>query len=168
MRRSPNRCISDKCAMGFTLIEVLIALAIFGMASVVLTFSFSNAVIALQRQQPNQHWENDLQFVRRQVLVAESIDDLEEGDEIDSLSSGVITWEATDIEMTDLIDFYKVTVEYDIEDAPEELQQHTEVLYLLRPAWSEGEFAGDRQELLQDKQEKLRQHRQSMGMYNLP
>lgn len=151
---------------GFTIIEVLLALAIFGAAATVLTFAFTNSVIALQRQQPNRHWEADLQFVRRQVLQAESIDDLEEGDEIDSLSSGEIKWEATEIELTNLIDYYKVTIEYEIEDAPEGMEQHTEVLYLLRPAWSEGEFAGDRQELLQDKQQKLNNHRQSMGILN--
>ena len=159
---------ATQASKGFTIIEVLLALAIFGTAATVLTFAFTNSVIALQRQQPNRHWESDLQFVRRQVLQAESIDDLEEGEEIDSLSSGEITWEATEIELTNLIDYYKVTIEYEIEDAPEGLDQHTEVLYLLRPAWSEGEFAGDRQELLQDKQQKLNNHRQAMGIRNLP
>jgi len=156
-----------KAFWGFTIIEVVIALAIFGTASVVLTIAFSNAVHGLNRQKKNQHWENDLQFVRRQVLLAKDKEELEDGEDIDTLSSGEISWEA-EIEMTDLIDYYKVTVHYDIEDAPEDYQEHSEVLYLLRPAWSEGEFAGDRQELLQDKQEKLRSHRQSMGMYNLP
>ena len=55
-------------------------------------------------------------------------------------------------------------MEYEIEDAPEGYEQDSETLYLLRPAWSEGEFAADRQELLQDKQEQLRMARQESGM----
>ena len=153
------------CSKGFTIIEVLLALAIFGTAATVLTFSFTNSIIALKRQQPNRHWESDLQFVRRLVLQAKDVDELQEGDEIDTLSSGEISWEA-EIEPTNLIDYYKVTVEYEIEDAPEGMDSHTEVLYLLRPAWSEGEFAGDRQELLQDKQQKLNNHRQATGILN--
>jgi len=156
---------SANCSKGFTIIEVLLALAIFGTAATVLTFSFTNSIIALKRQQPNRHWESDLQFVRRLVLQAKDVNELQEGDEIDTLSSGEISWEA-EIEPTNLIDYYKVTVEYEIEDAPEGMDSHTEVLYLLRPAWSEGEFAGDRQELLQDKQQKLNNHRQAMGILN--
>jgi len=151
---------------GFTVIEVLIALAILSAGATVLTFAFANAVKALKRQQDNSHWENDLQFVRRQVLLAKNMDELEEGDEIDTLSSGTITWEATEIEMSELIDLFRVHVEYEIEDAPEGYQNHSEVLHLLRPAWSQGEFAGDRQELLQDKQEKLRTSRQESGLMN--
>ena len=149
---------------GFTIIEVLVALAILSTGAFVLTFAFANAVNGLQRQKDNSQWENDLQFVRRQVLLAKNIEELEEGDEIETLSSGVITWEATEIEMAEVIDLFRVTVEYEIEDAPEGYEQHSETLYLLRPAWSEGEFAADRQELLQDKQEQLRMARQESGM----
>ena len=154
------------CAVqrGFTIIEVLVALAILSTGALVLTFAFANAVNGLQRQKDNSQWENDLQFVRRQVLLAKNMEELEEGDEIETLSSGVITWEATEIEMAEVIDLFRVTVEYEIEDAPEGYEKHSETLYLLRPAWSEGEFAADRQELLQDKQEKLRMARQESGM----
>ena len=154
------------CAVqrGFTIIDVLVALAILCSGALVLSFAFANAVNGLQRQKDNSQWENDLQFVRRQVLLAKNMEELEEGDEIETLSSGVITWEATEIEMAEVIDLFRVTVEYEIEDAPEGNEQHSETLYLLRPAWSEGEFAADRQELLQDKQEKLRMARQESGM----
>ena len=154
------------CAVqrGFTIIEVLVALAILSTGAFVLTFAFANAVNGLQRQKDNSQWENDLQFVRRQVLLAKNMEELEEGDEIETLSSGVITWEATEIEMAEVIDLFRVTVEYEIEDAPEGYEQLSETLYLLRPAWSEGEFAADRQELLQDKQEQLRMARQESGM----
>ena len=151
---------------GFTIIEVLVALAILGAGAFVLTFAFSNAVIGLRHQQDNSHWANDLQFVRRQVLLAKDMDTLEEGDEIDTLSSGTISWQASEIEMAEVIDLFRVIVEYEIEDAPEGLENHSEVLYLLRPNWSAGGFAGDRQELLQDKQGNLRRTRQESGMMN--
>ena len=160
--REPPRCGSP----GFTLIEVLVAVTIFGIGAFVMTFAFGNAVIGLHRQQDNSHWENDLQFVRRQVLLAENMEELEEGDEIETLSSGQITWKASEIEMADVIDLFRVVVEYEIEDAPEDMQTHAEVLYLLRPKWSQGEFASDRAELLQDKQDTLRQSRQESGMMN--
>ena len=151
---------------GFTLIEVLVALAILGVGAFALTFAFGNAVIGLHRQQDNGHWVSDLQFVRRQVLLAKDMDALEEGDEIDTLSSGVIAWQATEIEMAEVIDLFRVVLEYEIEDAPEGFQFHTEILYLLRPNWSGGEFAGDRQELLQDKRDNMRRSRQDGGLMN--
>ena len=151
---------------GFTLIEVLVALAILGVGAFALTFAFGNAVIGLHRQQDNGHWVSDLQFVRRQVLLAKDMDALEEGDEIDTLSSGVIAWQATEIEMAEVIDLFRVVLEYEIEDAPEGFQFHTETLYLLRPNWSGGEFAGDRQELLQDKRDNMRRSRQDGGLMN--
>lgn len=153
---------------GFTVIEVLVALVIFGAGSTVLTFAFSNAVLALRHQEKNNHWESDLQFVRRQVLVAKDLDELEDGDDIESLSSGEISWRASNVEMAEVVDLFKVTVEYEIEDAPEGYEHHTEVLYLLRPEWSNGEFAGDRETLLQDKRESLRSARQAAGMMNMP
>ena len=151
---------------GFTLIEVLVALAILGAGAFALTFAFGNAVIGLHRQQDNGHWVSDLQFVRRQVLLAKDMDVLKEGDEIDTLSSGVIAWQATEIEMAEVIDLFRVVLEYEIEDAPEGYQYHTEVLYLLRPNWSSGEFAGDRQDLLQDKRDNMRRSRQEEGLMN--
>ena len=159
--------MARKAAKGFTIIEVLVALVLFGAGSTVLTFSFGNAVLALRDPEKNNHWEADLQFVRRQVLMTKDIDDLEDGDEIDSLSSGEISWKGT-AEMAKVIDLFKVTVEYEIEDASEAKKHHTEVLYLLRPEWSKGEFAGDRETLLQDKRESLRSARQAAGMMNMP
>ena len=68
------------CAVqrGFTIIEVLVALAILSTGALVLTFAFANAVNGLQRQKDNSQWENDLQFVRRQVLLAKNMEELEE------------------------------------------------------------------------------------------
>ena len=68
--------------------------------------------------------------------------------------------------MADVIDLFRVVLEYEIEDAPEGFQYHTEVLFLLRPNWSSGEFAGDRQDLLQDKRDNMRRSRQEGGLMN--
>ena len=148
---------------GFTIIEVLVALAILSTGAFVLTFAFANAVNGLQRQKDNSQWENDLQFVRRQVLLAKNMEELEEGDEIETLSSGVITWEATEIEMAEVIDLFEL--QWNMRSRMRlRVMSNTQRLSIYFVLLGRKEFAADRQELLQDKQEQLRMARQESGM----
>ena len=141
-----------RAAAGFSLIEVVIAVAIFGAAATVLTLSFTNALLARERSVSNDLLEADIRAVRMQLLLEPSLEDAEDGGQFETLNSEEATWEAT-IEPTNIVDLFKVELRLEFSKPPEGLPgEHTEILYLLRPTWSESD---ERSDLLQEKREAL-------------
>lgn len=147
---------SRQTVTGFSLIEVVVALALFAMASVVLTSSFVNALLAREHGQSNDLRHADIRAVRMQLLLEPNLDDAESGDRYETLENGTASWEAS-IEPTNVIDLFEVQLMIEFSE-PQEGQDasHTESLYLLRPTWSE---AGERSDLLQDKKDDLQNSR---------
>lgn len=145
-----------KRTSGFTLIEVVIALAIFSTFAVYLTSAFVNALMAREFGNNNQLFEGDIRTVRMQLLLEDNRDDAEDGDEVDTLNSGTASWRAV-IEETNIIDLFQVGLEIEFLDPPEGTEgTYKETLYLLRPTWSESD---DRETLLEDKRDALRDSR---------
>ena len=141
---------------GFSLIEVVVALALFAMASVVLTSSFVNALLAREHGQSNDLRHADIRAVRMQLLLEPNIDDAEDGDRYDTLNNGTANWQAS-IEPTNVIDLFEVQLSIEFSEPQEEqAATHTESLYLLRPTWSESD---ERSDLLQDKKDELQNSR---------
>ncbi len=141
---------------GFSLIEVVVALALFAMASVVLSSSFVNALLAREHGQSNDLRHADIRAVRMQLLLEPNLDDAEDGDRYDTLNNGTANWEAS-IEPTNVIDLFEVQLRIEFSE-PQEQQAatYTESLYLLRPTWSKSD---ERSSLLQDKKDDLRSSR---------
>ena len=147
---------SRRTVSGFSLIEVVVALALFAMASVVLTSSFVNALLAREHGQSNDLRHADIRAVRMQLLLEPNVDDAEDGGRYDTLNNGTANWEAS-IEPTNVIDLFEVQLQIEFSD-PQEQQatSHAESLYLLRPTWSKSD---ERSDLLQDKKDELRSSR---------
>ena len=140
----------------FSLIEVVIALAVFGLASTVLMSSFVDALLSRNGTSNKSLIDNDIRAVRMQLLLEPNIEAAEDGNEYDSLSSGEASWTAT-INPTNLVDLFKVDFSIKFSDPPEgQSESYREILYLLRPTWSEKD---ERDELLQDKRKKLLESR---------
>ncbi len=147
---------SHRSIFGFSLIEVVIAIAIFAMAAVVLSSSFVNALLAREHGQSNERRNADIRAVRMQLLLEKNLDDAEDGSTYDTLNHGEAEWEAT-IEPTNVIDLFKVDWHLIFSEPPEgEYPKYEETLYLLRPTWSE---ADERSELLEDKKKALEDSR---------
>ncbi len=147
---------SPRTVYGFSLIEVVVALALFAMASVVLTSSFVNALLAREHGQSNDLRNADIRAVRMQLLLEPNRDDAEDGDRYETLNHGTANWEAT-IEPTNVIDLFLVQFHIEFSEPPEGSDpSHTETLYLLRPTWSESD---ERSDLLQDKKDELQDSR---------
>ena len=143
-------------ADGFSLIEVVVALALFAMAAVVLNSSFINALLARERGLSNDRLHADIQAVRLQLLLEPNLEDVEDGGRYETLNSGTANWEAS-VEPTNLIDLFHVQLQIEFSDPQDDqAATHTESLYLLRPTWSESD---ERSELLQDKKEELENSR---------
>ncbi len=141
---------------GFSLIEVVVALAIFAMSAVVLTDTFVNSLLAREKGVGNDTRNRDIRAVRMQLLLEPNRDDAEDGDTYETLSNGVASWEA-DIEPTNVIDLFQVQLRVDFEEPQDEQEaSYQETLYLLRPTWSESD---ERSDLLQEKKDALRNRR---------
>jgi len=160
MRKNNTYCyehlLYQKQTDAFSLIEVVIALAVFGLASTVLMSSFVDALLAREHNSNISLIDNDIRAVRMQLLLEPNIEVAEDGNEYDSLSSGEASWIAT-INPTNVVDLFKVDFRVKFSDPPEgQSEIYREILYLLRPTWSEKD---ERDELLQDKRKELLESR---------
>jgi len=121
---------------GFSLIEVVIAIALAGVAFLVLTETFFNVLLTLDNLESESDIEKDIRFVRREIIQISDRDELEEGGEITTLDLGEAQWEA-EAEETGTVDLFKVVLEITFENPEGEPLHYAETLYLLRPTWSD-------------------------------
>ena len=137
----------DRRTTAFTLIEVLISLAIFALAAVVLGAAYINVLNAYSRVNESARNENDIQFARHALLVETDREEAEEGGEFQTAEGRSVRWEAR-IEPTDIADLFDVTFTCELgrmQDAEPELIEQR--FRLLRPSWSiEDERATRRKE----------------------
>ena len=149
---------------GFMLIEVLIALAIFGLSAVYLVDGAFVASRTIRVMKDTREMEQDLLWVRSQVFQEADYEKMEEGGDIQALSMGEVKWE-TEIEMTEVLDLFKVRLilEYDGNDELGiEPGERVSQMLVYRPAWGKNsEFATERNRLLEDKRDKIREIQES-------
>ena len=147
---------------GFMLIEVLIALALFGLSAVFLVDGAFVAARTIRVMKDTREMEQDLLWVRGEIFKEPDSEKIEEGGDIESLSMGQVRWE-TEIEMSEVLDLYKVTLtlEYDgNEELGIESGERISKMYLFRPSWGKNsEFSSERARLLEDKREKIEEIR---------
>lgn len=137
---------------GFTLIEVLISVALLAGALVVLAEGYANTLNALRAGEDKQNWHQDIAFVRERILRIETLELLESGGTLETLTSGPARWEA-EIRPTPILDVHRLRFTIDFLDLDETVRQEVSVL---RPQWSE---TAEREDLLQEKREDLDQAR---------
>jgi prepilin-type N-terminal cleavage/methylation domain-containing protein len=137
----------------FTLVEVLVAIALFAIISAVLYESAMNGLLALDALQRETEQFDDLRFVRSQILQEADLDEFEEGGEVETLDSGTVRWEAI-VEPTATLHLFRVELfmEFPGEEGSFEPRIVNETLHLLRPTWSE---PADATELLEDARERI-------------
>ena len=142
------------------LIEVLIALALFGMAAVFLVDGISVASRTMRLMKDTREMEQDLLWARSQIFKEHRYEEIEDGGEIKALTIGEIIWE-TEIEMTEVVDLYSVVLTMEYEGNDEigiEPGERISKMFLLRPGWAnESDFATERSRLLEDKKDKIRE-----------
>ena len=123
-------------ASGFSLVEVVIAIAIAGIAFIVLTETFFNVLLTVDSLEAETDFEKDVRFVRRVVIQIADRDEVEEGGEITTLDLGEAEWSA-EVEETDIVDLFTVDLRIVFENPEGEPVTHEERLHLLRPTWSD-------------------------------
>ena len=139
-------------ARGFSLIEVVVAVALFASAAVVLSSAFVIALLARDFGKRNALFADDVRAVRMQLLLEPNLEDAEDGGRLKTLGSGEAEW-STVIEPMEVVDLFRVNLQIEFDEAPEGIEPvYSEQLYLLRPTWSDSE---ERSTLLADKREAL-------------
>ncbi|MBL6919996.1 MAG: type II secretion system protein [Puniceicoccaceae bacterium] len=158
--RLNTRHSRSKRVAAFTLVEVLIAVAIFAMAASVLMSAFVNALLSRESAAKYDLLNADIRAVRMQLLLEPNLEDAEDGDEYETVHSGEASWEAQ-VVPTNVVDLFQVELSIRFSEPPVGLvADYTETLYLLRPTWSESE---ERSDLLQDKREALEDTRRDFN-----
>ena len=144
---------------GFTLLEVLLALAIFAMATIVLVAGYVNVLNAYALADRSTAHEDDIRFARAQLLAEPDHDKAEQGNDFDS-NGAHVSWHAA-IEPTDMPDLFQVTFTCEISDpgAKTEPPPVKETFMLLRPTWSDAtdvtKLRDDVKQRIQELQTKL-------------
>ena len=137
---------------GFTLVEVLVSLAIFALAAVALSAAYTNVLLARQSMRQLDTTDDALFRSRAALLETAGLEDAKQGGEIDLADGRKAKWSAA-IEPTTVSDLFAVTLAL---EATETSESKAVAFYLLRPAWS---VSGDRNKLTDAARERLRRLR---------
>lgn len=123
----------------FTLIEVLISLAILGLAAVALGAAYANTLAAHAAIAQRATGGSAMDFLRDQILNEPERDKVEKGGDLALPDDRRLRWEAR-IEEAAVPDLFKVTVTARLSggDLRTEVEE-TETLMVLRPTWSDGQ-----------------------------
>lgn len=151
-----SKVFSRNPSHGLTLIEALIALALFSIAGAILIQSCVNALEGIKAVTEQDNRGQVYRFAIRQIVLIADREDVAAGGEMETIDEKKIIWNA-EIEETNILDLFKVTLTLTHSDdqvfgKTAAQEGHQEILYLLRPDWSERD-AWER--LKQDKQEDL-------------
>src|SRR5688572_28093724 len=129
---------------GFTLIEVLVSIAIFALAAVVLGSAYVNVLSGYQRMRGNGLDEGDVAFVRAIVLAEPKREVVEKGGDVRRADQGTVHWRAQ-IEPTNRAERLRVTIECELPTTgPGSARRVSDSFLVLRPTWSE---AAEREKL---------------------
>ena len=139
---------------GFTIIEVLVALAIFTLAAVVLGGAYANVINSYFVMGKVVRADDDLKFARSELLAETDLKKAEEGNNFTTADGRRVTWSAK-IEPTDLPDLFTVHFKCEITGKPgEEAFELEQEFRLLRPTWSE---PGERDPRREEVQKRIRE-----------
>lgn len=124
---------------GFSVLEVLIALAIFALAAVVLGASYLNVLTGYEVANHALARNDDVRFARDMVLAEADPEVVAKGGDFDGGNNRRVHWRAK-LDPTETTDVFVVTFECEI-NAPElRRPEHVvETFRVLRPTWSKAD-----------------------------
>lgn len=121
---------------GFTLIEVLVALMIFGLTAVVMGAAYLNVLNSYEAAERSNRNEDEVAFARSQLLATPDLQTAVNGAEFDD-GDRHVRWTA-EIEPTATTDLFTVTFTCIVSDTGASAPRTTtETFMLLRPTWSD-------------------------------
>jgi len=123
---------------GFSLLEVLVALMIFGLAAVVLGSTYVNVLNSYEAVSRGNTRDEDVAFARAQLLAEPDRAKVEAGAEFEAPEGRRVRWTAT-LASTTLPDLFAVTFVCEVTDNAKggDPQKTTQIFTVLRPTWSD-------------------------------
>ena len=160
LRARPGVRYAVCASCGFTLLETLLALALFSLAVVVLASAYLNIVGALASVQADREFEQEVRWVREQALLQPDLEELEKGGELKTPAVRTLRWSA-EVEPGAIADLF--TIDLSVEMAAEKgaAREYRERLTVLRPSWSE---PVDRAKLSEDLKRRIEEDRRNRGI----
>lgn len=128
----------ERGSRAFTVVEVLIALAICAMMGVVLVASYMNILNAYDAMAKNPKRNLDVRFARNALLAEADFETAQKGDQLEGPSGRHITWSSV-IEPTLTANLFQVTFTCELSagnDPADKEETVTEVFRVLRPTWA--------------------------------
>lgn len=143
---------------GFTLIEVLVSLAIFALAAVVLSAAYLNVLGSYRALGTHQRAGEDWKLLRFMVLNEPERNKVEAGGRLVLPDGRQLEWTAR-IEPTDVADLFRLTLEAASPGTnASDTWQRGQVIHVLRPGWSD---PGEREILREQTRRRLAKERGS-------
>jgi general secretion pathway protein I len=123
----------------FTLLEVLVSLAVFGLFAVVLGAAYINVLNAYEIAGRSSVRDENLRFARAMLLAEPDREKAERGDDFEAADGIRLHWRAQ-IEPTATADLFEVTFTCETSDpkAGRTATPTTQTFMLVRPTWSQG------------------------------
>jgi len=145
----------------FSLIEVLVAVGLFTLASAVLVQSAYDAVRAYETVRPDSQRDQLYRFVLRSILAIQEREEMEDGDEWELPDESRADWEV-EIEDGEMLNLFRVMVTIRLQgdrfsSVDDDEERRFEVM-LFRPDWEMEDGAGildDRRNALEDRRREL-------------
>lgn len=127
--------MKERHSNAFTLLEVMIAIAVFALSAIALGTAYVGVLQSYEAVSKGEYRDEEAAFARTQLLALAEREKVEEGGEFETAERGRVKWTA-EIEETNLPDLFAVTLHCRIEAAggTRETEQH---FRLLRPTWAE-------------------------------
>ena len=124
---------------GFTILEVLVAVAIFAGAAVMLSGTYLNILNGYAMIEHESDYQNEVKFARAALLVEPDLEKAEKGGEFEATKGRHVNWKAT-IEPTKTADVFTVKFECEINGPDQKQPIHTtDSFRVLRPTWSKAD-----------------------------
>ncbi len=141
----------------FTLVEVLVALAIFAIATVVLGSAYVNVLQSYESIRRDQIADAETEFVFSRILTEEIREEFEAGGTIETLHAGNFNWGAH-LESTGVADLFRAEVRVTPPGRTEggRPREVTRSFILFRPGWQEPD---ERERLREETRQRLEEQR---------
>ena len=136
----------------FTLVEVLIALAVFTGSAIVLGSAYVNILTGYERARWNSSRDDDLRFARAALLAEPDIEKAREGGDFEAVGGRRFKWTAT-IDPTPTADLFLVVFNCEISGGDTKgTETATQEFRVIRPTWS---VAAERETLRADAKRRI-------------
>lgn len=129
--------MSARRPSAFTLIEVMISIAILATAAIALAVGYVNVLNGYDVAKEATVSDPEVQFARAQLLSQPDVELARQGGDFEAADGRRVRWTAT-IESTNLADLFTVTFECEIAGTEAiKTQNVRQVFRVMRPTWSD-------------------------------